>query len=139
MDTEDSPVAPTSIVFISIFWILVGALILSIASRFLSYTHNNNLFGTFFLLLGIFFIMVGWGLLTSKNWAFFIVLISSILGLLPTILSLSSMIFSLLFGGWNVFDYRTLLWSITPLLFFLVFALMIGYLIKNKTYFEKKQ
>ena len=139
MDTEDSPVAPTSIVFISIFWILVGALILSIASRFLSYTHNNNYFGTFFLLLGIFFIMVGWGLLTCKIWAFFIVLIFSILGLLPTILSLSSMIFSLLFGGLNVFDYRTFLWSITPLLFFFVFALMFGYLIKNKTFFEKKQ
>jgi len=139
MDMEDSPVAPTSIVLISIFWILVGALILSIASRSLSYTHNNTLFGTFFLLLDIFFIVIGWGLLTSKTWAFYIVLIISILGLLPTILSLSSMMFSLFFGGWNVFDYRTLLWSATPLLFFFVFALMVGYLIKNKTYFEKKQ
>jgi hypothetical protein len=139
MDTEDSLVAPISIVFISIFWILVGALILSITSGYLSHTHHTNPFGTFLLLLGIFFIVIGWGLLTSKTWAFYIALIFSILGLLPTILSLSSMILSLFFGGWNVFDPRTLFWSMTPLLFFFMFALMVGYLIRNKTYFEKKQ
>lgn len=139
MNPEDIPVVPTSIVFISIFWILVGALILSIASRSLAYTHSNNPFGTALLLIGIFFIMVGWGLLTCKKWAFYTALIFSILGLLPTILSLSYMVFSLLAWGWYAFDFGTFVRAITPLLSFLMFALMFSYLIKNKTYFEKKQ
>lgn len=145
METENTSPAtrelPTCIVFISIFWILTGTFILAITSRYLSAIYSNYVlpFGLIPFMIGIGLIMVGWGLLTFRKTAYYIALIFSLLGTI--ILS----IFNTFFLGyrflsdWYYISIETILWTSIPILFFLMFVFMTGYLIKNKNYFEEKQ
>jgi hypothetical protein len=141
METENTPTAPTSIVLISIFWILIGTFILAITSRYLSAISSYNilLFGLIPFLIAIGLIMVGWGLLTFRKWAYYIALIFSLLG------TIFLLIFNIFFIGfrflsdWYYIDIETILWTSVPIIFLLMFVFMFWYLIKNKNYFEKKQ
>jgi hypothetical protein len=136
METEPDPIAPTSIVFISIFWILIGTFILSIYSRYLSSSDYYNVLGIIPFLIGIGLIIIGWGLLTCRKWAFYSALILSLIGLLILTFSLASMISVWFSYG---FDTEMYLQESLPLLFFLGFAAMVGVLIKNNPYFVKKK
>ena len=141
METQNTSPAPTSIVLISIFWILTGTFLLATTSRYLSASYSSNmlLFESIPFMIGICLIMVGWGLLTFRKSAYYIALIFSLLGTI--ILS----IFNTFFLGYRFLSdsyyvsIETILWTSIPILFFLMFVFMTGYLIKNKNYFEKKQ
>ena len=145
METEDTSPGtknvPTCIVFISIFWILLGTFILAITSRYLSaiYSYDVLLFGLIPFMIGIGLIMVGWGLLTFRKLAYYIALIFSLLG------TIFLLIFNTFFLGYRFLSdsyyisIETILWTSIPILFFLMFVIMTGYLIKNKNYYEKKQ
>lgn len=138
METETNPIAPTSIVFISIFWILVGTFILTITSGFLSSSLYYSPFWVIPLMISFSFITVGWGLLVCKKWAFFITLILSLLSVVFLLPLLYNMIALLFYAGLDrVYDI-TDLWVTSPLLFFFLFVIMIGFLIKNRSFFEKK-
>ena len=82
METENTPPTPTSIVLISIFWILIGTFIVTITSRYLSAPSDSYLvlFGIIPFMIGIGLIMVGWGLLTLRKWAYYTSLIFSLIG-----------------------------------------------------------
>ncbi len=141
MQTENTPPIPTSIVLISIFWILIGTCIVAIYSRYLSTPYNDYLvlLGIMPFMVGIGLIMVGWGLLTCRKWALYTALLFSLFGLLISIIPLSGMVVMFFSAGRYSFRFETVLWSSSPLLIFLLFAFMFGFLIKNKKYFEKKQ
>jgi hypothetical protein len=138
METENAPIAPTGIVLISIFWILIGTFILSITSGYLFNSHYYSLLGIIPLMISVGAIMLGWGLLTFKKWAYYIALIFSLLGLLPLLFSLPGMVYMLFSLGRYGYGYYTNLWAALPILFFVSFILMFWYLIKNIRYFEKK-
>jgi ABC-type Na+ efflux pump permease subunit len=138
METEQSLIAPTSIVLIAIAWILIGTFIISISSAILSASYYYSQLGIIPLLIGVGFIMVGWGLLACRKWAFYSALIFSLFGLLISTFSLMSMVSQLISYGMHGFGIETYLSQAFPLLFFLGFAAMFGFLIKNKSYFEKK-
>jgi len=144
METENPNLAthdaPTSIVLIAIFWILVGTFILSTTSRYLSAAYTSYiLLGFLPFMIGIGFIMIGWGLLTFRKFAFYAALIFSLLG---TIFLLILTIFFLgyrFLSDWYYMSFEMILWATIPILFFLMFVAMTGYLIKNRMYYEKKQ
>ena len=138
MEIEQPPIAPTSIVIIAIVWILIGTISISLSSGILSASHYYSLLGIIPLLIGIGFIMVGWGLLVCRKWAFYSALIFSLFGLLILTFLLVSMVSLWVSYGMHGFGIETFLSQAFPLLFFLGFAAMFGFLIKNKGYFEKK-
>ena len=141
METENTPSAPTSIVLISIFWILIGTFILAITSRYLSaiYSYNILPFGLIPFMIGIGLIMVGWGLLTFRKWAYYIALIFSLLGTIFLLIFNTFFIGFRFLSDWYYIDIETILLTSVPIIFLLMFVFMFWYLIKNKNYFEKKQ
>jgi hypothetical protein len=136
METKPDPIAPTSIVLISIFWILIGTFILSIYSRYLSSSDYYSVLGIIPFLIGIGLITIGWGLLTCRKWAFYSALILSFFGLLIFTFPLTSMVFAWFSYDFNIEMY---LQESLPLLFFLGFVTMVIFLIRNKHFFDKKQ
>ncbi len=141
METENTSTAPTSIVLISIFWILIGTFILAITSRYLStiYSYNILLFGLIPFMIAIGLIMVGWGLLTFRKWAYYIALIFSLLGTIFLLIFNTFFIGFRFLSDWYYIDIETILWTSVPIIFLLMFVFMFWYLIKNRNYFEKKQ
>ena len=141
METENTPTVPTSIVLISIFWILIGTFILAITSRYLSaiYSYNILLFGLIPFMIAIGLIMVGWGLLTFRKWAYYIALIFSLLGTIFLLIFNTFFIGYRFLSDWYYIDIETILRTSVPIIFLLVFVFMFWYLIKNRNYFEKKQ
>ncbi len=141
METENTPSAPTSIVLISIFWILIGTFIIAITSRYLSaiYSYNILPFGLIPFMIGIGLIMVGWGLLTFRKWAYYIALIFSLLGTIFLLIINTFFIGYRVLSDWYYIDIETILWASVPIIFLLMFVFMFWCLIKNKNYFEKKQ
>jgi len=141
METQNTSPAPTSIVLISIFWILIGTFILTITSKYLSvpYAYYTLLFGIIPFMIGIGLIMVGWGLLTYRKWAYYIALIFSLVGTVFLLIFNTLFLSFRLLSDWNYLNLETILWTSIPILFFLMFVFMTGYLIKNKNYFKKRQ
>jgi hypothetical protein len=141
METQNTSPAPTSIVLISIFWILIGTIILTITSRYLSASYSSYvvLFGIIPFMIGICLIMVGWGLLTYRKWAYYIALIFSLVGTVIFLIFNTLFLSFRLLADWNYLSIDTILLAIIPISFFLAFVFMTGYLIKNKKYFEKRQ
>lgn len=82
MEQENIPTAPIGIIFIATFWIFVGTWLLTTTSQYLSYSYYYNPFGIIPLMIGIGIIVVGWGLLILKRWAYLITLVFSVLGLI---------------------------------------------------------
>jgi hypothetical protein len=139
MEQDPALVAPTSIVFISLFWIVLGTFILSIFSGYLSASSYYSLLGVIPLMIGIFLIMMGWGLLTCGKWAFYSALVLSLIGFLISTIPLTSTVFMWFSYSYEPFDIGLVLQESYPLLFFMGFAAMVGLLFKNKRYFDKKQ
>ena len=132
METEKVSSAPTGIILIATFWIFMGAWLLSVTSGYLSGSSYYNIIGIIPLMVSIGVILVGWGLLTLKRWAYILTLIFSILGLI-SLLSLISFIVSLTSGYYSFYG----VWSLLPLIS-LCFIPMTWYLFtKGATYFTK--
>jgi len=126
METKNTQDAPLGILLIATFWIFVGIWFFLIMSNFRSY----DLFMFIFLLIGTFFIFLGWGLLSLKRWAWTASLVISIIGLISQIFSFPFSIFALLFGG---------LFGLILILGLPIFISIIWYLMKIKNIFPKKQ
>lgn len=141
METENTPPTPTSLVLISIFWILIGTFIVTITSRYLSAPSDSHLvlLGIIPFMIGIGLIMVGWGLLTVRKWAYFTSLIFSLIGTGILLIFNTVYLGSLIMYDWDYLSIETIYRAFIPMSFFLGFIFMVGYLIKNKDYFEKKQ
>lgn len=138
MEIENVPTAPTSIIFISIFWILLGTVILAVTSTNLSAPYYSSLpiFGLIPFMIGIGFIMVGWGLLTFRKSAYYIALILSCIGAAILVLFNSASLGNQFFYSWYDIRIETILMSMFPLLFLLMFFCMIAFLLKNRKYYE---
>jgi len=141
METENTPPTPTSIVLISIFWILLGTFIVTITSRYFSTPSDSYLvlFGAIPFMIGIGLIMVGWGLLTLRKWAYYTSLIFSLIGTGILLIFNTLYLGSLIMYDWEYLSIETIYGVFIPISFFLTFIFMVKYLIKNKVYFEKKQ
>jgi len=134
MDQQQSPTTPIGVMLIAIFWIFIGIFFLSITVVNLSYPYFPAPLGLVLLLISIGIIMVGWGLLTLKRWAYITSLVFSVFGILYLVTFLPTLIFSFIEG---YFFYHELS-SYLPLLS-LLFIPMIYYLVKKgPTYFKKK-
>ena len=141
METENTPPTPTSLVLISVFWILIGTFLVTITSGYLSTSYHSypSLFGITPFMIGIGFIMVGWGLLTLRKWAYYTSLIFSFIGIGILLIFNAFYLGSRILYDWNYLSIETIFQTLLPLSFFLGFVFMIAYLIKNKGYFEKRQ
>jgi hypothetical protein len=123
MEPESSKNSPLGILLIATFWIFVGVLVLSMIPQF--YGVSSFIF----VILGIFFIFVGWGLIILKTWAWIAALILSIIGLLPMVGFLPYFFYGL--GGG--------LSSMICFPVFLMFLPMIWYLLRTQKAFFKNQ
>jgi hypothetical protein len=134
MEQENIPTAPVGVVFIATFWIFVGTWFLSLTSQYLSGSYYYNPFGIIPLMISIGIILVGWGLLTLKRWAYLISLVFSVLGLFSVFLSVPGLIYSLIEGYYNYYGISSLFPFIS-----LLFIPMTFYLLKKgSVYFKKK-
>lgn len=137
MDTEPAPATPTSILFISLFWILLGTFIISLYSRYLTAINPSSWFGLIPLMIGMGLITIGWGLLTLQTWAYYSAVILSILGLIGSTLSFTVMVLNwFLYLRYGI-DIGIVLLESMPAIFFFGFIAMIFYLFKHKSFFTK--
>ncbi len=125
MASENTQDAPFGILLISTFWIFVGIWFLSMLSSNRYYTA----FSSISIFFGIFFILLGWGLLTLKKWAYYISMILSLLALIPLLFAVPFLIYSL-FSGY--------FYSGIMALIYIPFIPMAWYLFRNKELFVKK-
>jgi hypothetical protein len=133
MQSDNVPSTPVGFLMIGTFLIFIGALFLSMMSAVFSASSSYNLFASIFLFIGIGLIFLGWGLITLKRWAYFTALILSILGLLPLLIIIPSMISSIS-AGYYYFGS-----SMFFQLFFLLFIPILLYLLKKGSIFVKNQ
>ncbi|MBN1861697.1 MAG: hypothetical protein JW840_09585 [Candidatus Thermoplasmatota archaeon] len=141
METQNVPILPTSIIFIALFWTLVGAFVLGMTSGYFTVPDRSyhSLFGLIPFILGIGLIIVGWGLLVLRKWAYFSTLILSCISAVVLVIFNATSLSYQLESLWYYASIETLLLSFIPLLFLLMFFCMIGYLIKYKMYYDKTQ
>jgi hypothetical protein len=134
MEQENIPTAPIGIIFIATFWIFIGTWLLTTTSQYLSYAYYYNPFGIIPLMISIGIIVVGWGLLILKRWAYLITLFFSVLGLISLFVYIPSLIYSLMRGYYYYYGISSLFPFIS-----LLFIPMIYYLLKRgNVYFKKK-
>jgi hypothetical protein len=139
METESTTSEPLGIVLIATFWIVIGALILSQTSQFLSGSSFDSIFGLILFFIGIGLIVVGWGLLTRRRWAFFTALILSLLGLIPLLFFVISLVSMISYGYRYGLDFITSISTLFELVIFILFIVMSWYLFKKIKLFEKRQ
>ncbi|MCX6666925.1 MAG: zinc ribbon domain-containing protein [Euryarchaeota archaeon] len=125
MEPESTKDSPLGILLIATFWIFVGVLVLSMISSF----GSQSMFMLIFITLGTFFIFIGWGLITLKAWAYYASLVIALLGLIPAVYAIPSVIYSLMRGYF---------YGMTTFIF-LAFIPMAWYLFKNMNRLVKKQ
>ena len=126
MESENSQDAPLGVLLIATYWIFIGIIVLAMFSS----DRSQNMFSMMPTLFGIFFIFLGWGVLTLKTWAYYISLVFSILGSISLLFIGPIFIFGI-FGGY--FEY-VMMYSI-----YFLFIPMTWYLFKNGKLFVKKQ
>jgi hypothetical protein len=135
MEKTEEKETPLGVLLIVTEWILVGAFCL-----WLNAIGNAN--GGFsliiafpFLLLGIFFIFTGWGLLSFKSWAYHSSLVTGILGsvlalgYIPTLFIQS--INKIVYGN----PFQEVMLNISLLTLFVSFPLIVWQLYKKRTLF----
>jgi hypothetical protein len=129
METENTQSTPVGIILIATFWIFLGILLLSMTSGSLSGSYYS-LFSVIPLFIGIGLILVGWGLLTLKKWAYYTTFILSVLGLLSLVSAVPSLIYIIIGHYYGIASFF-------PLISFL-FIPMVWYLFKNRDFFVSK-
>jgi hypothetical protein len=133
MQSDNVPTTPVGFLLIGTFWIFIGAFYLSATSAYYSAASYYNPFSSISLFIGIGFILLGWGLIILKKWAYITALILSILGLLPLLIIIPSMISSIR-AGYYSFEASSSFQFI-----FLLFIPMTWYLLKKGPLFVKNQ
>jgi len=83
--------------------------------------------------------VVGWGLLTRRRWAFFTALILSLLGLIPLLFFVISLVSMISYGYRYGLDFITSISTLFELVIFILFIVMSWYLFKKIKLFEKRQ
>ena len=125
MELEKTQDAPLGIILIATYWIFVGVLFLSMMSFF----DSQSILMYIFIILGTFFILIGWGLITLKAWAYYTSIAIASLGLILSIYTIPNIIYGLIRG--NFYGIFSLL--------YLAFIPMTWYLFKNLNKLVKKQ
>jgi hypothetical protein len=133
MENQQTPSTPVGFLLIGTFWIFIGTLFLLMTSAFSSATSYYNLLASVPLFIGIAFILLGWGLISLKKWAYVTAYILSILGLIPLLIIIPSMISSVMAG---YFSFES---SMSFQLVYLLFIPMAWYLLKKGPLFAKNQ
>jgi hypothetical protein len=129
METENTQSTPLGFILIATFWIFLGVLLLSMTSGSLS-GSSYSLFLVIPLFMSIGLILLGWGLLTLKKWAYYITLVLSILGLFSLFFAVPSVIYIIIGHYYGIASFF-------PLIYFL-FIPMVWYLFKNRGFFISK-
>ena len=132
MEPENNPSAPTGFILIATYWIFFGVLLLSTISGSLSSRYFNP-FPFIFLLISIGLILVGWGLLTMKRWAYRTTLVLSIIGVI-SLFYIGPISISMLFNRYYSFGITTIL-----LFASFLYIPMLWYLLKKGNMFKTKQ
>jgi len=132
---ENESSTPLGLLFIATFWIIIGAMILGSAG---GYSSGHSVYFLIILGISLFCIVLGWGVLAMKKWAFTVALVISVFGLLyllPFCWIWFGMIYGLLLG-WNhpMDPYMMIQWFFTSMIP-LLFVPMAVYLLKNKDRF----
>ena len=141
METEKTPTTPTGIILISLFWVLVGTWLLALNSQYLTTVHGSyvSLLAIIPLTAGMGLIVVGWGLLVFRKWAYYTALILSVICvgflLLFNIIYLGYWLFS----DWYDVPIDTIFILIIPFALLWLFIFIFVYLIKHKKYYENRQ
>jgi hypothetical protein len=141
METEKTSTTPTGIILISLFWVLVGTWLLALNSQYLTTVHGSyvSLLAMIPLAAGMGLIVVGWGLLVFRKWAYYTALILSVICvgflLLFNIIYLGYRLFS----DWHYVPIDTIFILIIPFALLWLFIFIFLYLIKCKKYYENRQ
>jgi hypothetical protein len=139
MESDPSTSPPLGIMLIGIFWVVIGAMIISQTASLFSGQIITSIIGLILVFIGTGLILVGWGLFIHRRWAFLTALILSFLGLIPFFLLTISFIIYLIGSYTYYLDLLTNLYMVSELLIFLVFLWMSWYLLKKIKLFTKEQ
>ncbi|MEM0493039.1 MAG: hypothetical protein QXS02_03675 [Candidatus Thermoplasmatota archaeon] len=131
MDPEKTQDAPLGVLLIATFWIFLGTGVFS------SIEDTHNIRAIIYVMVGMFFILFGWSLLSLKTWAYYVAIVFSVMGSLLLIYVISVLIIGITLG---YFNYTNVVFAI---LFLLipppVFISMTWYLLKKKSLFIKQK
>ncbi|MFH1101857.1 MAG: hypothetical protein V1726_07465 [Methanobacteriota archaeon] len=130
---ETQPSTPLGYLFIAVFWILVGAMILGLTG---GYSSGSSPFFLIILGISLFCIVLGWGVLSLKQWAITTSLVISLFGLfyIPYFfMMIISTISSFIFGMNRLSDPYPLIQMMLVSMIPLSFTLMALYLLKQKS------
>ena len=126
MEPENSQDTPLGVLLITTYWIFIGIIILAM----LSSNRSNNMLSMMPTVFGIFFIILGWGVLTLKTWAYYISLVFSIIGSISLLFIGPGFIYMIVSGYFEN--------AMMSMIYFL-FVPMAWYLFKNGKLFVKQQ
>jgi hypothetical protein len=130
MELNPSTPPLLGIMLIGIFWVIIGALIVSQTASMLSGSFSVSIIGLILILIGTGLIVVGWGLFTLRRWAFLTALILSILGTIPLFVAFLSFFIFLIESQGRYFDFGELSY-LSVVFFFILFVWMSWYLLKK--------
>ena len=127
MAPEKQKDAPLGVLLITTFWIMLGTSFFSMMSLSSRYSYNT-VPSLIFMLLGIFFILLGWSFLTFKKWAYYVSFILSILGSIGSIYSIPAILMVMYYSSSMTIFY----------VLFIAFIPMAFYLFKNANLFVEE-
>jgi len=119
---------PVGVLLCAVFWILVGTDVLLLFST----SGSASVFGSIYLLFGLFFVLIGWGLLQLQNWARISGMVFSVLGILYSIPGFLTMMEDIWYGF--SLSYALLRLGLPFLL-----IIMIWYFVRQKSLFRRNQ
>jgi hypothetical protein len=137
MESESFQSSPSGIVVIASFWIIVGAWILSMTSEIFLGSYNQAIIGLIMVFLSTGLIIVGWGLLTQRRWAYMTALIMSVLILIPFVFLVFSMLMMIPYDLKYGLNFSFVMYTLFELFLFVLFILMAWYLYKKIKLFPK--
>jgi hypothetical protein len=138
MESDPFQPSPSGIVVIASFWIIVGAWILSLTSQIFLGNYYQGIIGLMMVFLSIGLIIVGWGLLAQRRWAYTTAFIMSLLSLIPFVFLIFNMLMMIPYYFENRPDLYPAMYTLFELLFFILFFLMTWYLYKKLKLFPKQ-
>ena len=129
MTIENSQDTPLGVLLIATFWMFIG-------TWFFVITGNSSSVGAVVTaLFGMFFIFLGWGLLTLKKWSFYLSIIFAAFGSLYSLIIIPMFFISILS---RYSSYMSSGSSMLYLIIFFAFIPMLWYLNKKRHIFIKK-
>jgi len=94
---EEQSDTPFGVLLTATYYIFISTYFFVLASYYTDYSNYDVLPITILTFIGIFFVILGWGILTFKKWAYYTMLISSLFLIIMIMVSMSIFQFSISF------------------------------------------